>query len=41
MAGLKTNRKVMVALAIVLTVAYGLSMAASGVSIPGCGESVS
>jgi len=34
----KLKKKVMVALAILLTVAYGLSMAAQGVSIPGCGE---
>ncbi len=32
------NKKVMVALAILLTVSYGLSMAAAGVSEPGCGE---
>jgi len=32
------NKKVMVALAILLTVSYGLSMAAAGVSGPGCGE---
>jgi len=32
------NKKVMVALAILLTLSYGLSMAAAGVSIPGCGE---
>ena len=38
MEGVKVNRKVMAALAILLTVAYGLSMAAAGVSIPGCGE---
>ena len=35
---MELNRKVMVALAILLTVSYGLSMAAAGVSIPGCGE---
>ena len=34
----KVGKKVMVGLAILLTVAYGLSMAAAGVSIPGCGE---
>lgn len=33
-----TNKKVLVALAILLTLSYGLSMAAAGVSIPGCGE---
>jgi len=32
------NKKVMVALAILLTVSYGLSMAAAGVSGPGCAE---
>ena len=34
-----SNKKVLVALAILLTLSYGLSMAAAGVSIPGCGES--
>ncbi len=34
----KLNRKVLVALAILLTLSYGLSMASMGVSIPGCGE---
>ncbi|MHA1148219.1 MAG: hypothetical protein ACTSR8_08235 [Promethearchaeota archaeon] len=38
MEGVEINRKVIAALAILLTVAYGLSMAAAGVSIPGCGE---
>jgi len=32
------NKKILVALAILLTVSYGLTLAASGVSIPGCGE---
>lgn len=36
---MELNKKVMVALAILLTVSYGLSMAAAGVSIPGCAES--
>jgi len=35
---MELSKKVMVALAILLTVSYGLSMAAAGVSIPGCGE---
>ncbi len=35
---MEINKKVIVALAILLTVSYGLSMAAAGVSIPGCGE---
>ncbi len=33
------NKKILVALAVLLTISYGLSMAAAGVSIPGCGES--
>jgi len=33
------NKKIMVALAVLLTVSYGLSLAAAGVSGPGCGES--
>ncbi len=32
------NKKLLTALAVLVTVAYGLSMAAQGVSIPGCGE---
>jgi len=36
---MESAKKVMVALAILLTLSYGLSMAAAGVSIPGCGES--
>ena len=32
------NKKIMVALAVLLTVSYGLSLAAAGVSGPGCGE---
>jgi len=36
---MEQDKKVLVALAILLTVSYGLSMAADGVSIPGCGES--
>jgi len=36
---MESNKKILVALAILLTVSYGLSMAADGVSIPGCGES--
>jgi len=36
---MESAEKVMVALAILLTLSYGLSMAAAGVSIPGCGES--
>jgi len=35
---MEINKKVMVALALLLTVSYGLTMAAAGVSIPGCGE---
>ncbi len=35
---MELSKKVLVALAILLTVSYGLSMAAAGVSIPGCGE---
>jgi len=35
---MQLNKKVMVALAMLLTVSYGLSMAAAGVSVPGCGE---
>lgn len=35
---MEVSKKVLVALAIMLTVSYGLSMAAVGVSIPGCGE---
>jgi hypothetical protein len=36
---MELNKKILVALAILLTVLYGLTLAASGVSIPGCGES--
>ena len=32
------DRKVMAALAILLTVGYGITMAEAGVSIPGCAE---
>ena len=32
------KRKTIVALAVMLTLAYGLSLASAGVSIPGCGE---
>jgi hypothetical protein len=32
------NKKLIVALAILVTLAYGLSLASAGVSIPGCGE---
>lgn len=35
---MELSKKVMVALAIMLTVSYGLSMATAGVSIPGCCE---
>lgn len=35
---MEINKKIMVALVILLTVSYGLSMAAAGVSGPGCGE---
>jgi len=35
---MESAKKVMVALAVLLTLSYGLSMAAVGVSIPGCGE---
>ena len=35
---MESAKKVMVALAVLLTLTYGLSMAAAGVSIPGCGE---
>lgn len=33
------EEKVMAALAILLTVGYGITMAEAGVSIPGCAES--
>jgi hypothetical protein len=33
------DRKVMAALAVLLTVGYGITMAEAGVSIPGCSES--
>lgn len=32
------GKKALVGLAILLAVSYGLSMAAAGVSAPGCGE---
>lgn len=32
------NKKAVAALALLLVVAYGLSMATAGVSAPGCGE---
>jgi len=32
------NKRTIVALAILLTLSYGLSLATAGVSIPGCGE---
>jgi hypothetical protein len=32
------NKKAIVALSLLLVVAYGLSMATAGVSTPGCGE---
>jgi hypothetical protein len=32
------NKKAIAALALLLVVAYGLSMATAGVSMPGCGE---
>ena len=35
---MEIQEKVMAALAILLTVGYGITMAASGVSIPGCSE---
>ncbi|MFX1394395.1 MAG: hypothetical protein ACFFAH_12585 [Promethearchaeota archaeon] len=35
---MEQDKKILVALAVLLTVSYGLSMAADGVSIPGCGE---
>jgi hypothetical protein len=35
---MELNKRVLVALAVLLTLSYGLSMAAAGVSIPGCGE---
>jgi hypothetical protein len=35
---MQLNKRVLVALAILITLSYGLSMAAAGVSIPGCGE---
>ncbi len=34
------DKKVMISLAILLTIAYGMSMAAAGVSIPGCCEGI-
>lgn len=36
---MKLSKRVIVALAILVTLSYGLSMASAGVSIPGCGES--
>ena len=33
------DKKLAAALAILLTVSYGLEQASAGVSIPGCGES--
>jgi hypothetical protein len=35
---MELSKKALVGLALLLTVSYGLSMAAAGVSIPGCGE---
>ena len=35
---MELSKKVLVALAILVTVSYGLSLASVGVSIPGCGE---
>ena len=35
---MKFQKKTIVALAVMLTLAYGLSLASAGVSIPGCGE---
>jgi hypothetical protein len=32
------NKKAIAALGLLLVVAYGLSMATAGVSVPGCGE---
>jgi len=37
---MELNKKALVALAILFTVLYGLTLAASGVNIPGCGEGV-
>ncbi len=38
MQSLTTNQKVITLLAILLTVAYGLSLSASGVSVPVCND---
>jgi hypothetical protein len=35
---LTTNQKVLALLAILLSVAYGISLATSGVSTPGCND---
>lgn len=35
---LEINKKIIVGLTILLTVAYGLSLATAGVSFPGCAE---
>ena len=35
---LDINKKIIVGLAMLLTIAYGLSLATAGVSIPGCSE---
>ncbi len=35
---MNVHKKTIVALAVMLTLAYGLSLASAGVSIPGCGE---
>jgi hypothetical protein len=35
---MELDKKVMSALAILLTVSYGITMAEAGVSIPGCAE---
>ena len=35
---MEINDKILSALAILMTISYGLSMASKGVSIPGCGE---
>ena len=36
---MELDKKVITALALVLTVGYGITMAEAGVSIPGCAES--
>jgi len=35
---MKMSKKVLSAIAVLLVLSYGLSLASAGVSIPGCGE---